>query len=96
MWEADRNIGTGVNVLGFSHPLKGYGHEDCVPFSGDGSWTPVFKNGRTLAEQAGKVLIFEVRFADGTLWSLEGDFTNVYNTQAARFRTFGLMPQEWT
>ncbi len=93
VWEADRSESTGENVLGISHPVPGYGHEDCLPFSGDSTaWTPQFREGRTLAQLAGRVLVLEVRFEDGTLWSLEGDFTNVSNTQAARYRAFGLLP----
>lgn len=97
VWEADRSENTGENVLGISHPVDGLSHEDCIPFSGsDTAWTPTFKSGKTLTELAGKVLIFEIRFTDGTLWSLEGDFTNVHNTQAARYRALGLLPQAWT
>ena len=95
VWESDDREGT--NALGFSHPVDGYSHEDCIPFSGDcTAWTPTFRNGKTLSELAGKTLLFEVCFTDGTLWSLEGDFTNVHNTQAARYRMLGLLPQEWT
>lgn len=95
VWESDDR--EGANALGFSHPVDGYSHEDCIPFSGDcTAWTPTFRNGKTLSELAGKTLLFEVCFTDGTLWSLEGDFTNVHNTQAARYRMLGLLPQEWT
>ncbi len=83
------------NVLGFARPLAGYGHEDCVPFDGDSTdWVPQFKNGATLAALAGKTLVFEVRFENGALFSLAGDFTDVFNTEAARYRRFGVLPQK--
>ncbi len=83
------------NVLGVAHPLAGYGHEDCVPFDGDSTdWVPQFKNGATLSALAGKTLVFEVRFENGALFSLAGDYTDVFNTEAARYRRFGVLPQK--
>ena len=84
----------GGNVLGMAVPLEGYGHEDCIPFGGDSiDWTVCYKNGRTLDELKNKTLVFEVKFTDGSLYSISGDFTDVFNTQAARFRKFGILPR---
>ena len=84
----------GNNALGISHPLESYGHEDCIPFSGDSiDWEVKFKNGNTLDSLKNKTLIFEVKFTDGTLYSISGDYTDVFNTQAARFRKFGILPR---
>lgn len=84
----------GGNVLGIARPMEGFGHEDCEPFSGDSiDWVPKFKNGRTLDELTGKTIVFEIKFRDGRLFSLSGDFTNVSNTQAARYRKFHVLPE---
>jgi hypothetical protein len=81
------------NVLGIARPLPGYTHEDCIPFSGDSrDFCPVYKSGKTLDELIGKTIVFEIRFTDGTLYSISGDYTDVFNTQAARYRKLGIMP----
>ena len=81
------------NVLGIARPLPGYTHEDCVPFTGDSTdFCPVYKSGKTLDELIGKTIVFEIRFTDGTLYSISGDYTDVFNTQAARYRKLGIMP----
>ena len=84
---------TGYNVLGFSEPVEGYGHGDCVPFAGDTTdWTPVWRDGKTLAALAGQTLVFELEFRDGAVYSLSGDYTDLFNTQAARYRKYGELP----
>lgn len=86
------------NLLGFSKPVGGYRHEDCIPFSGDSTdWTPRFKSGNTLSALAGKVLIFEIRFTSGEIYSLAGSCTDVFNIHAARYRKFGAqaIPQDY-
>ena len=83
----------GGNVLGISHPIEGCAHEDCVPFEGDSTdWVPRFKSGKTLDSLTGKTLVFELRWEDGEVWSLSGNYTDVFNTQAARYRKFGVLP----
>ena len=82
------------NVLGFSAPVPGMTHEDCIPFSGDCTdWVPTFRLGKTVDELSGKTLVFEIRFNDGELFSISGDYTDVFNTESARYRKFGVLPQ---
>ena len=79
--------------MGFSEEVEGYGHEDCIPFSGDSrDWVPKFKSGKTLDDLKGRTVILEIKFSDGILYSLEGDFTNIGNIQAARYRILNKQP----
>ena len=81
------------NVLGISKPIPGYSHEDCIPFSGDSTnFVPQYKNGNLIDSLKGKTLVFEIVFTDGKLYSLSGDYTDVSNTQGARYRKFGVLP----
>ena len=83
----------GMNVLGVAEPILGFTHEDCLPFSGDSiDWTPEYKDGKKISELAGRVLVFEIRFSNGEIFSLSGDFTDVFNTEGARYRNFGILP----
>ena len=78
----------GCNLLGISEPLEGYSHEDCVPFCADSAdWVPEYKSGRSFGELAGKTLVFEIKFEDGELFSLRGDYTDVFNVEGAVYRT---------
>lgn len=82
------------NVLGMTRLVEGYSHEDCVPFSGDAAdWVPEFKSGNKISDLKDKTIVFEVKFTDGEIFSLSGDFTDVYNTEGARFRKFGKLPE---
>ena len=81
------------NALGYSKLLQGFSHEDCIPFSGDSTdWIPTFKSGKRLDEYKGSTLVFEIKFEDGELYSLSGDFIDVFNTEAVRYRKFGSLP----
>jgi len=85
---------TGYNVLGFSEPIEGMGHEDCIPFTGDSTdWVPTWSSGKTPEDLAGHTLVFELRFTDGEVYSFGGDWTDVFNTQAARYRKYGILPK---
>ena len=82
----------GVNILGTAVPIEGYGHDDCIPFSGDSiDWTVKFKSGKLVSDLAGKTLVFEVKFEDGEIFSLGGDFTSVFNVEAAVYRKHGTL-----
>ena len=90
----DESENVGGNVLGFSHLAEGMGHEDCIPFSGDSTdWVPEYTTGKKVSELSGKTLVFELKFEDGEVYSFAGDFTDVYNTQGARFRKYGVIPE---
>ncbi len=82
-----------LNLLAYADPIEGFGHEDCIPFAGDSTdWVPVFKSGRRLDELKGKTVVLEVKFTDGKLYSFSGNYTDIYNVDAGRYRTFGIMP----
>ena len=82
------------NALGYSRLLQGFSHEDCIPFEGDCTdWIPNFKNGKCLDDYKGATLVFEIKFEDGELYSLSGDFIDAFNTEAVRYRKFGIMPK---
>jgi hypothetical protein len=82
------------NPLGFARPIKGYTHEDCIAFEGDSKdWIPVFKSGKKLADLKGETLVIEVKFEDGKLYSLSGDYQDVFNTVGERYRLLGIEPK---
>lgn len=83
------------DVLGRAHPIEGYAHEDCIPFTGDSkNWLPVFRDGKRLSALAGRTLIFEFRMMDGSMYSVTGDCVPLMNVPGARFRTFGIIPKD--
>ena len=68
-------------------PLEGFGHGDCVPFSGDSTdWTPVFAGGRNIDELKGRTLVFELRVRGGSVYSISGNGELMFNVAAERFR----------
>ncbi len=91
---SEEDISVSANVLGKTHLVEGYRHDDCIPFSGDCvDWVPEYRSGKHIGDLAGKVLVFEVRFLNGELYSLYGDYSTLFNTEAARYRRFGIMPR---
>ena len=81
------------NVLGHTCPIQGMTHEDCIPFSGDSrDLIPTYQSGKCLDDLKGQTIVVEIRFEDGELYSLSGDFVDAFNTEAARYRKFGIMP----
>lgn len=83
-----------TNVGGCSDLLKGYTHDNCIAFSGDSTdWVPTFKNGKTLNDLKGKTLALEVKFESGEIYSISGDYIPVMNTEGARYRKFGIIPE---
>ena len=83
------------NSLGFARPIEGYTHEDCVPFSGDSkNWVPTFKSGKTLSQLRGETLVVEVKLEDGKLYSLSGEYEDIYNTVGERYRLLGVAPKK--
>ena len=91
---SDESQLVGDNVLGMSKPLDGFSHDDCIAFSGDSTdWVPEYKSKKEIRSLSGKTLVFELRFQDGEVFSLSGDYTDVSNTQAARYRKYGVLPE---
>ena len=83
----------GGNALGIAEPIAGYSAEECIAFSGDSSdFVPRFKSGKPIDELTGRTLVFEISFTDGEIYSLFGDYTDVFNTEGARYRLFGILP----
>ena len=88
------NTACGMNVLGIAKKIAGFTHDDCIPFSGDSTeWVPQFKNGRKIDELSGKTLVFEICFTDGKIYSISGNCTDLFNTEGARYRKFGILPK---
>jgi hypothetical protein len=84
----------GLNLLSGCCLLEGYSHEDCIPFSGDScNWVPVFKSGKTINALDGKVLIFQLKFYNGEIYSIYGNMIPVFNIPAARYRTLNQLPE---
>ena len=94
VYETDESELVKGNALGIAHPVPGYSKEDCIPFSGDSTdHVPQYQNGKTLKDLVGKTLVFEINYEGGALYSLWGDYTDVFNTEGARYRRFGILPQ---
>lgn len=76
-----------MNLMGMTHPVPGFTHEDCVPFSGDSTaWKPEFRE-HDLSELSGRTLSFEIRFRSGKIFTVSGDFVPVINTVGSRIRS---------
>ena len=81
------------NAFGKSKLLPGFSHEDCIPFGGDScDWVPTYRSGKTLDEFKGSTLVFEIKFEDGELYSISGEFINIFNTEGIRYRKLGVLP----
>ncbi len=94
VYTSDESMTEGGNALGISHLVEGMGHEDCVPFSGDSTdWTPVYRTGKKVGDLTGKTLVFELKFFDGEVFSFAGDYTDIFSTQAAKYRKYGILPE---
>ena len=64
--------------------LEGFDYEDCIPFTGDTlSWTPQWKNAK-LDDLKGKHFIVEVKFFNGLIYAIEGNYDLVMTTMQAR------------
>jgi len=88
--ESDESAYTG----GACKPIAGFGHEDCIPFSGDAvDWVPIFQSGKKTADLKGKTVSIEVKFEDGELYSISGDYIPVMNVEAAVYRKYGRLPE---
>lgn len=83
------------NIEGECHLVEGYSHEDCVPFNGDSTdWVVTFRNGKTLDRFIGKTIVIELKFKNGEVYSVFGDFLPVMNVEAGYYRKFGVLPEK--
>lgn len=83
----------GNDYYGTAHPLDGYSHDDCLPFSGYSiDWIPRFKQGRTLDDLKGRTIVLEVKIQKGSIYSITGDCIPIMNLQGARYRKLGRVP----
>jgi len=74
-------------------PLPGYSFEDCIPFSGDSTvWRPRWKDEKTPAAQAGKVIRVEVSLRNARLYAIRGDFIPLVASHSWRFSQNGEVP----
>lgn len=81
------------NPLAEAQVVPGFDHKDCRPFSGDSTaWEPVF-SGADLSRFIGKTIVVEVRYRKGVLYSVSGSLRPLLNTEAARYRVTGRLPE---
>lgn len=93
VYTSNKTENKGMNLYGVCEVIEGYSHEDCIPFDGDScDWIPRFKNGKTIDALSGKALAFEIKFTDGTIYSIYGDMTPLFNVEGERFRKFESLP----
>ena len=70
-------------------PIAGFGHADCVPFSGDSTaWRPQWKGG-SLATLRERLVLVELKFKNGTVYSFTVDGIPQMEIEAERHRHFG-------
>jgi hypothetical protein len=75
-------------------PLEGYTFADCEPFSGDdATWTPTWRNGKTLSQLAGKALRLEVQLDSARLYAIRGDFVQMQGRQSRTFSQDNVIPE---
>lgn len=67
-------------------PLAGFGHADCGPFSGDSTaWHPQWKGG-SLASLGNRLVLVELKFRNGTVYSFTADGVPRMEIEAERYR----------
>ncbi len=78
--------------------LDGYGFADCEVLHGDDTaWVPRWKDGKTLAALAGRMIRIEVELDNGRLYALRGDYIECRLSDVHRLNG-GMMPsvdQPW-
>lgn len=83
-----------VQVIGArGDSLKGYSYDDCVPLSKDDTaWTPLWKDGRTMAGLAGRMVRVEVELRSARLFALRGDYVPTGVRGLRRWESEGVPP----
>jgi hypothetical protein len=75
-------------------PLPGYTFAECEPFSGDDtSWTPRWRDGKSLSDLAGTSVRLEVQLNSARLYAIRGDFVQMSNRQNRAFTSDGAIPE---
>lgn len=70
-------------------PIAGFGHADCTSFSGDSAaWRPQWKGG-CLAALNDRLVLVELKFKNGTVYSFTADGIPQMEIEAERHRHFG-------
>ncbi len=71
-------------------PIAGFEFANCTPFTGDSThWVPQW-NGHDISELAGKAVCLHIKFANGEIYAINGDFTPVTCHEAIRYSTQGI------
>ncbi len=74
-------------------PIEGYGHEDCIPFSGDDKcYRPQYKGGRSINDLSERVICLEIKLEGGSLYSYRGNFANCNQMESLQYRMFKRLP----
>ena len=82
-----------------SHPVRHLSparlhFADCEPFSGDDtSWTPRWRDGKSLSDLAGTSVRLEVQLNSARLYAIRGDFVQMSNRQNRAFTSDGATPE---
>jgi len=75
---------------GESKVIPGFDHCDCTQFSGDSTkWVPQWKGG-SIEQFAGKGMLIEVKFRNGTIYSFSGDCTPRMFADYGLYSQYGL------
>lgn len=75
-----------------SKPIEGFGCADCVMRRTDGTHLAPSFTGGGMENFNGKVIVLEIRWKRGSLYSFSGNFVNMMNTEAWRYLKFGMLP----
>ncbi|MBQ8884783.1 MAG: hypothetical protein IJY62_00190 [Clostridia bacterium] len=75
-------------------PMEGYSFEECVPFTGDGLWTPTWKNGNTLGMLKDKAFALEFKCNNGIVWEIKGDCRVMGQIEMLKYVKTGVRPPE--
>ena len=93
VYQAGKMEHEGMNLYGKCNVIEGYSHEDCIPLEGDNcNWIPEFKSGKRISDLKDKVLVFQIKFTDGELYSISGDMTPLFNVEGEAYRQFKRLP----
>jgi hypothetical protein len=93
-----QSVGGRVRVRATDHAgkvLPGYDYEQCSPFAGDdAAWRPVWKNGKTLDQMAGKVVRLEIELLNARIYAIRGTFIPMTAGETRVFLYEGKRPKE--